>query len=75
MNNIREANTFELAGELGTRLLDDKSRWKYPWMKEICELCAEYLTLDGLKDATLSANIPDMILDIAEKASAGTYEA
>ena len=65
---MNKRETFEIAGDLWERLLEDNSRWKYPWLKEICELCAEYMTLDSLLDATLAASIPDRILDIAEKA-------
>lgn len=73
MTNIQKVETFEIAGDLWERLLEDNSRWKYPWLKEICELCAEYMTLQSLLDATRAAHIPDEILDIAEKASAGTF--
>ena len=59
--------TTELAGELLTRLDEDKSTWKQPWMKDVCKLCVEYLTLDGLADAMRSVQIPDEILDITEK--------
>ena len=64
---MNKPETFEIAGDLWERLLEDNSRWKYPWLKEICELCAEYMTLQSLLDATRAAHIPDMILDIAEK--------
>lgn len=54
--------------ETATRLLQDleqdKTGWKYPWMKDICRLAAEYMSLDGLEDARRAADIPDEIIDI-----------
>lgn len=40
--------------------------WKYPWLKDITNLCLEYLQLDGLEDAGRAADIPFAILEIAE---------
>lgn len=42
----------------------DTSNWKYPWMKDICRLAVEYLTLDGLEDAKRASDIPEEIYDI-----------
>lgn len=57
-----------IAAELLNLLEADRSDWKYGWIKDLCKLCVEYLTLDGLEDATRAAEIPDEILDIAEEA-------
>lgn len=59
--------TTELAGELLTRLDKDNTTWKQSWLKDVCKLCVEYIALDGLADAMRSVQIPDEILDIAEK--------
>lgn len=61
-----EEETAKKAGELLILLEADRNEWKHDWMKDICKLCAEYLTLDGLEDATRAAEIPEEILDIAE---------
>ena len=63
----KSLDTYDLARELFNRLYADNNRWKYPWLKEICRLCAEYLMLDGLVDGLRSVQIPEEILDIAEK--------
>lgn len=47
---------------------EDKNAWKYPWLKEVCQLCLEYMMLDGLQDALRASDIPDEILDIVEQA-------
>lgn len=57
--------TIDLAGELLARLKSDTNDWKHPWLKDICVLAVEYLTLDGLADALRAEQIPDEILDIA----------
>ncbi len=41
--------------------------WKLEWMKEICELCDEYRQLEGLQDAKRASEIPEEILDIAQR--------
>ena len=40
--------------------------WRYPWLKDITNLCLEYLQLDGLEDADRIHDIPFAILEIAE---------
>ena len=59
-------NTADLASELLARLNSDSSDWKHPWLKDVCTLAVEYLTLDGLADALRAEQIPDEILDITE---------
>lgn len=61
-----EEEVTKAAGELLSLLEADRGIWKLEWMKEICTLCVEYLTLDGLEDATRAAEIPEEILDIAK---------
>lgn len=61
-----EEEVTKAADELLSLLEADLGIWKLEWMKEICTLCVEYLTLDGLEDATRAAEIPEEILDIAE---------
>ena len=57
----------ELAGELLQILQSETVRWKHEWLKTVTMLCLEYLSLDGLPDATRASQIPDEILDIVEK--------
>ena len=54
----------ELASQLLQAIDNDKQEYKYPWMKDICRLAVEYLTLDGLQDAKRASDIPEEIYDI-----------
>jgi len=67
MWQIIEQEETKKAGELLRFLQIDQNEWKHEWMKDICKLCLEYITLDGLEDAFRASQIPDQILDIAEK--------
>ncbi len=67
-NTITPEQMTEAAGKILQALEDDASNWKYDWMKDLCKLCLEYISLDGLQDAKRAAEIPDEILDIAEEA-------
>ena len=56
--------------DAATRLLQileaDQTEWKYPWMKQLCKLTAEYMTLDGLQDAKRASDITNEIIDIVD---------
>lgn len=56
----------EKAAEL-LRILQDAPQWKIQWMRDITELCIEYMTLDGLQDAKRGSDIEIEIIDIMEK--------
>ena len=56
----------DIAIELLQAIENDKQEYKYTWMKDICRLAVEYLTLDGLEDAKRAADIPEEIIDIIE---------
>ena len=56
----------KLACELLKQVEEDDEAWRYPWMKDVCKLCLEYLSLEGLKDAHMARAIPEEILDVTE---------
>ena len=41
-----------------------KGEWKLEWMKKVCELCVDYMSLNGLEDAKRASDITDKILEI-----------
>ena len=45
----------------------DADNWYEPWFKKVCELCLEYLMLDGLMDETRAMKIPDEVQEIVGK--------
>lgn len=54
--------------ETATALLEmiENEPLKIEWMKKICLLSVEYLTLDGLEDAKRASDIPAEIISIIE---------
>jgi len=62
-----EYKPVDPAAEILIDLEKDQDEWKHEWLKDVCKLCLEYLTLDGLEDAFRATQIHEKILDIAEK--------
>lgn len=58
----------EKSGEL-LRILENENLERYtePLIIEMCSLCLEYLTLEGLEDAKRASDIENEIFDLCEK--------